>query len=189
MTKSKIVASMLWRRLDSPGHDACRVVQEETGWSVHGVAIFRHHSGPASLSYSVQCDLGWQTLSGRVRGFVGKREIEYSFLRKNRAWKQNGSICPALGHLVDLDLSFTPATNLQQMRRVPIPQRGSLALPVAWFDLDAGTLAELPQFYESRGENELWYRAPSVDYEGLLEIAPNGFIRHYPRYWEAEPAP
>ncbi|MDQ6869318.1 MAG: hypothetical protein M3178_13370 [Pseudomonadota bacterium] len=33
-----------------------------------------------------------------------------------------------------------------------------------------------------------WYEAPSVGYEGLLELAPDGFIRRYPNLWEAEPA-
>jgi hypothetical protein len=91
-----------------------------------------------------------------------------------------------MDHLLDLDLGFTPATNLQQLRRVGIAENATVHLPVAWLDVDAGTLTELPQIYERRGEGALWYRAPSVRYEGLLELAPNGFIRRYPNLWEAQ---
>ena len=44
-------------------------------------------------------------------------------------------------------------------------------------------MTELPQTYQRRGPNAFWYRAPSVGYEGLLELAPNGFIRNYPNLW------
>jgi uncharacterized protein len=94
-----------------------------------------------------------------------------------------------LNHLFDLDLAFTPATNILQMRRVSIVQSEIVALPVAWLDVDAGTLTELPQTYERRSDDACWYQAPSVGYEGLLKRAPNGFILSYPNLWEAEPCP
>ena len=103
--------------------------------------------------------------------------------RRGAAWTLNDA--PATG----LDLSFTPATNLQQLRRVAIGEGEAVQLPVAWLDVDAGTLTRLPQIYERRGAAALWYRAPSVGYEGMLGLAPNGFIGRYPGLWEAEPPP
>ena len=72
-----------------------------------------------------------------------------------------------------------------------IPVLGSNEISQAWnmrtwLDADAGTLSELPQIYERRSQDALWYQAPSFGYEGLLELAPNGFIRSYPGLWEAE---
>jgi hypothetical protein len=52
--------------------------------------------------------------------------------------------------------------------------------------LETGALTELRQIYERRDAHRLSYRAPDVDYEGLLELAPSGFIRRYPGLWEAE---
>ena len=49
-----------------------------------------------------------------------------------------------------------------------------------WFDLDSASLIELPQSYERRGEASYWYEAPTVPYQALLEIAPNGFVQSYP---------
>jgi hypothetical protein len=98
----------------------------------------------------------------------------------------NGKPVPGLDHLVDLDLGFTPSTNLIHLRRVAIDHGQIAQLPSAWFDVDLGTLAELPQTYERRGELAYWYEAPSVGYQGLLELAPNGFIQRYPGLWEAE---
>jgi len=183
-----VIASALWRRLDTPGHDACRLVQSGTGWRLEGTAVFRHVLGPASLAYSVDCGAGWESSSGHIRGMLGARPIDYVIARRGRAWTVNGNATPGLEHLVDLDLGFTPATNLLPLRRVPIAQGKAAQLPAAWFDVDAGTLTELPQIYERRGELAFWYEAPSTGYAALLEFAPDGFVRSYPGLWEAEAA-
>jgi hypothetical protein len=178
--------SMLWRRIDIPGHDACRLEQKGDGWSLEGAAVFLHGDGPAHLFYAVQCDAAWRTMSGRVQGFIGARAIDFIVVRDGAGWTLNGVSVAGAKHLLDLDLGFTPATNLQQLRRVSIAEGETVQLPVAWLDVDAGTLTELPQIYERRGRDAFWYQAPSVGYEGLLELAPNGFVRSYPGLWEAE---
>ena len=125
-------------------------------------------------------------MAGGVRGFIGPRAIDYRVARDDAGWTLNGAPVAGLKHLLDLDLGFTPATNLQQLRRVAMAENEIVRLPVAWLDVDAGTLTELPQVYQRRGPDAFWYQAPSVGYEGLLECAPNGFIRTYPGLWEAE---
>jgi uncharacterized protein len=184
-----VVASMLWRRLDLPGHDACGLARDGAGWSLRGTAAFLHPAGPASIAYAVRCDSRWQTVSAEIKGLLGGRRVGYSVAHRGRRWSLNGQSIAGLEHLVDLDLGFTPATNLQQIRRVPMPEGVAVALPVAWLDLDAGTLTQLPQIYERRSDTLLRYEAPSVGYQDLLELAPSGFIRKYPGLWEAEEAP
>ena len=122
-----------------------------------------------------------------MNGFAGQRPLDYSVVREDACWTLNGAPQPGLNHLFDLDLGFTPATNLQQLRRVAIAESETVRLPVAWLDVDAGTLTELAQVYERRSPSTFWYRAPSFGYEGLLQLAPEGFIRSYPDLWEAEP--
>lgn len=98
----------------------------------------------------------------------------------------NGVAVDGLDHLVDLDLGFTPATNLPQLRRVPLAAGEAAEVPVAWLDMPAGRLGLLPQRYERRSESVYWYEAPTVGYAALLEVDPSGFIRRYPGLWEAE---
>jgi uncharacterized protein len=180
------ISFMLWRRLDVPGHDACRLEPRADGWRLEGTAVFRHENGPANIAYAIRCDGHWHSVSGRIAGFIGERVIDYIVAREDRVWRLNGTALSGLGHLSDLDLGFTPATNIQQLRRVAIAENETVQLPVAWLDVDAGTLTELPQVYERRGPATFWYQAPSFGYEGLLELASNGFIRSYPNLWEGE---
>ena len=183
-----IVATALWRRLDTPGHDSCRLERTGGGWSLHGSAVFRHESGPAAIAYSVRCDPRWETLDGHIHGMLGARHVDYRISRTTLTWTLNATAVPGLEHLVDLDLGFTPATNFAQLRRVALAlgQGERVEFPVAWFDLDQDTLVELPQVYERRSADTLWYESPTVGYEALLELMPNGFVRRYPGLWEAE---
>ena len=181
------VTSILWRRLDVPGHDACRLAPAGDGWRLGGVAAFRHDDGAAHLAYRVACDRAWRTREGAVRGWVGERAVDVSVRRTDRGgWELNGAPVPGLRGCVDLDFGFTPATNLLQLRRVALAEGAAADVPVAWLDVPAGTLDLLHQRYERRGAGAYWYEAPRFGYAALLETTPAGFARRYPGLWEAE---
>ncbi|HVE78211.1 MAG TPA: putative glycolipid-binding domain-containing protein [Gemmatimonadaceae bacterium] len=184
---SRVVASVLWRRLDTPGHDCCRLEERDDGWRLEGTAVFRHEATPARLTYVVACDRAWRTVRGDVRGWLGARAIELTIARaKGGPWTLDGAAVPGLESYVDLDLDFTPATNLLQLRRIALADGQAADVPVAWLDVSVGTLTALPQRYERRSESTYWYESPSAGYEGLLEVDATGFIRRYPGLWESE---
>ncbi len=181
-------ASILWRRLDTPGHDACCLEGSDAGWELEGTAVFRHDGVPARLTYHVACDLAWCTQQGQVRGWLGLQSVEFTIARTaGGLWTLNGAVVPGLRSCVDLDLGFTPATNLLQLRRLALAEGQAADAPAAWLNVPAGTLEILPQRYERRDAATYWYEAPSVTYAALLEVTPTGFIRRYPGLWEAEP--
>jgi uncharacterized protein (TIGR00725 family) len=181
-------ASILWRRLDTPGHDGCRLEGSDSGWRLDGTAVYRDGEAPAVLSYRLECDLAWRTRRGRVHGWLGERSVEWTVERTPEGvWTLNGALVPGVEGCADLDLGFTPATNLPQLRRVALAPGQSAELPVAWLDVSDGRFEVLPQRYDRRTEATYWYEAPSVGYADLLEVGPTGFIRLYPGLWEAEP--
>ncbi len=68
---------------------------------------------------------------------------------------------PQLEACFDLDLGFTPATNLCQLRRLALGEGEGADSPVAWLDAAAGTLDLLHQRYERRRLETYWCEAPS----------------------------
>jgi hypothetical protein len=182
-----VVATILWRRLDTPGHDACRLDRGAAGWRLEGTAVFRHEGVPARLAYHIVSDVAWRARKGYVRGWLGADSIEFSIARtKAGLCTLNGAAVPNVENCIDLDFGFTPATNLFQIRRLALNEGQAADAPVVWLNVSAGTLEILPQRYERRSETTYWYEAPSVNYAALLEVAPTGFIRCYPGLWEAE---
>lgn len=176
-----MIETAFWRRLDLAGHDAARIETVPGGHLLEGTAVFRHESGPAAISYRLDLAPDWSTRRGLLRGFVGAKALEHEILRGPDGWTLDGVAQPGLGHLLDLDLGFTPATNLQQLRRVPLEIGEEADIKVAWFDAGAERLVELPQYYRRLDASRYAYRGFS--YQATLELAPNGFVQLYPELW------
>jgi len=180
-------ASILWRRLDTPGHDACSLRKRDAGWQLDGTAVFMHEGVPARLTYTLVCDGSWRTQRGRVNGLLGTEPIDFDITRSaDGVWTRNGSIVSGLEACVDLDLGFTPATNLSQLRRLALKEGDAADAPVAWLDVSSGALDVLLQRYERRSQSTYWYEAPRFNYAALLEVSPLGFVRRYPGLWEVQ---
>jgi uncharacterized protein len=182
-------SSILWRRIDSPGHDGCRLERHARGWRLAGTAVFLHDAQPAQLAYEVTCHPDWRAREGRVHGWVGTRALQFHVVARtpDGAWTFNGAPVPGFDECADVDFGFTPATNLAQLRRVNLAIGQAADVPVAWLDVTSGQLEVLRQRYERRSEWTYWYEAPRFGYAALLEVTPAGFVRRYPGLWEAEP--
>jgi len=111
-------ARVLWRRLDAPGHDACRLTRVAAGWRLEGSAVSLESGVPARLDYRVTCDRGWRSQRGQVRGWFGERAVVLTVVRDAGGWTVNGERAAGLEDCVDLDFGFTPATNLLPIRRL-----------------------------------------------------------------------
>lgn len=183
------VASILWRRLDAPGHDACRLQRNASAWQLDGAAVFRlEHGRIGQLQYRVQCDLHWHTQWGTVRGWLGGGTVDLAIARDARGhWTLNGRPVADVSHCIDLDLGFTPATNLLQLRRLRLAVGEGADAPAAWVDLDGGgTLSELMQHYARTADDAYAYQAKRFGYSATLYATGEGFVRDYPGLWTAE---
>src|SRR5581483_5690752 len=113
--------SILWRRLDLPGHEIGRVALRDDRWELSGTAVFAHERTPCKLDYVVICDSGWRTRAARVSGMIGDQEIHLSVsVDAGQRWRFNGKEYPALAGCIDLDLGFSPSTNLLPIRRLAL---------------------------------------------------------------------
>ncbi|MBI4774412.1 MAG: putative glycolipid-binding domain-containing protein [Deltaproteobacteria bacterium] len=181
------IDAILWRRLDTAGHDACRLVTDDGARRLEGAAVFEYEGVPAYFAYDVDCDEEWRTREGFIRGWLGARRFDFRIARTQDAvWTLNGRVVPGLDGCVDLDLEFTPATNLFQLRRIALEVGQAADLAVAWLDVHVGAFDVLQQRYERRGAEVYWYEAPRFGYFALLQVSAVGFVERYPNLWEAE---
>ena len=179
-----VIASIRWRRLDAPGHDSCRLRRLASGWELVGTAFFLDNAVPTRLAYRVACDPRWRTRDGQVRGTVGARPVDVRIERApGGVWRLEGRVVPGLCGCLDLDLGFTPATNLLALRRLDLSRGGAADAPAAWLDVRDGTLVRLPQRYARRTATAYRYEAPPVGYAADLAVSDAGFVTRYPGLW------
>lgn len=179
------VATAFWRRLDVPGCDAARVTETDMGFELFGQATFLDARGPATLRYVLDLTADWMTREGHVTGFIGEQVLDTHIVRTAAGWTFDGTPC-GLDDVVDLDLGFSPATNLVQLRRLALPIGATAAFDVAWLEAGAAELVRLPQRYRRTSRTAYDYHSPQNDYRARLVLAPSGFVIDYPGLWVAE---
>jgi len=101
------------------------------------------------------------------------------------AWTMNGDEALPSMDCVDLDLGFTPATNLISLRRLDLPVGQRATTFTAWLDEGTARLEVVEHVYRRQAGGTYAYEAPRFDYKALLEVDPTGFVRRYPTLWEA----
>jgi uncharacterized protein len=180
---------LLWRRLDLPGHDAATLRFGASGAVLSGMAVFQEQ-GPTALAYVVNADREWKTTDGRVWGWHGRQAIELRLHRDDAGtWTMNGAAYPAVEGCVDLDLSFTPATNLLPLRRLSLDVGQSAEVRSAWLEWPDVRLTPLVQRYGRRGETEYDYESdlPGGElFRSSLRVQPEGWVLDYGNLWRAE---
>lgn len=179
-------AHILWRRLDLPGHDACRLWTDSGMWRIEGMAVWDDARGPAQIAYEISAGDDWITHSARLMGRVGPQAVSLSIHRDSTGnWRVHGEAVPEVTGLQDIDLGFTPATNTLPIRRLRAARQDSADIAAAWLDPGDWQLKPLPQHYRQQGPDRWLYRSAS-GFETIMTIDGNGLVTDYPPVWIKE---
>ena len=179
--------SILWRAIHWPGHEACRLYRHESEWRLEGMAIFLHEGRTCRLSYLITCDQIWHTRSAVVSGWIGDVDVDLNVsVDAHRRWQMNGVARPAVEGYIDLDLNFSPSTNLLPIRRLNLEVGQQAEVRAAWLRFPSFDLEPLSQVYERVGEFRYRYSSREGEFVAELTVNRVGFVTVYPQLWEVE---
>ncbi|HKS08724.1 MAG TPA: putative glycolipid-binding domain-containing protein [Pyrinomonadaceae bacterium] len=182
-----IARTILWRRIDLAGHEACRLYGVDDEWRLEGTAVFSHEDRACGLSYLIACDASWNTLSGTVSGWLGNKLVNIELaVDEQRRWKMNGVSQAQVDGCVDLDLNFSPATNLLPVRRLGLEVGESAEVKAAWLRFPSFELEPFAQVYTRVDESTYRYSSSDGEFVADLTVDDVGFATAYPGFWEAE---
>ncbi len=179
--------TILWRRLDLPGHEFCQLSRQDSGWQLAGTAIFINEQQPCRLDYVVLCDSAWHTRSGRVTGQLGDAPVALEIaVDSERRWRLNGVAAPAVEGCIDLDLNFSPSTNALSIRRLGLAIGAEAEVRAAWLHFPSFILEPLGQTYRRIGEAAYHYESLRFEYIADLQVDALGCVIDYPELWQRE---
>lgn len=179
---------IVWQRLDMPGHEFSEV--SSSGTQCHtltGTAIFVAEGKSCWLSYKIVCGATWETQVVNVRGVVQGERIEIALaISHGKLWTLNGVEQPQVTGCVDVDLAFTPATNLLPIRRCNLAVGRSENVVAAWLKFPELTLEKLPQTYTRKSKSKFHYSSGNGEFETDLTVKASGLVSNYPELWREE---
>ncbi|SPH24074.1 hypothetical protein DEA8626_03123 [Defluviimonas aquaemixtae] len=182
----RVIALARWTRLDVPGNDYCRLIADTDGWRLTGEAVFAEDENETQLGYDIHCDGHWRTLTATIRGRRAKEEVSWKIEQTAGAWRVNGEVQPRVSGLADIDLSFTPATNLIPIRRMNLSVGVANQVIASWFTYPEVGLLPLHQTYTRTGAGAYLYTSPDHGFSAILRVHPSGFVIDYPQIWTGE---
>ena len=181
------IETILWRGLVFPGRESCALFSHRSEWHLQGTAVFSHEQRPCRLDYQIVCDEAWHTLSAQVKGWLNQTliELEIKTDRSGRWWLNDAEQPDVMG-CIDIDLNFSPSTNLLPIRRLGLAVGEAAEVNAAWLRFPSFKLERLPQKYQRLAENAYRYESAGGQFVAELKVDPSGFVIDYPGLWQAE---
>ena len=88
--------------------------------------------------------------------------------------------------LLDLDLNFSPSTNLLPLRRMALDIGQTAIVKAAWLRFPSFTLEPLDQVYRRLAVETYRYESAGGEFVRDLTVNPAGFVTSYPDFWALE---
>ena len=182
--------TIVWRRLDVHGREAAGVRELRGGWRLSGIAEFEHDGTTACLAYAARCDRAWQTRDCEITGFIGRTPIA-AWLERDDAgqWTLDNIPIPDVTGCVDIDLAFSPITNLLPIRRLMLPVGTGAQVRAAWLRFPELTLEVLEQRYTRLATDRYLYESAGGEFRRELTVSESGLVLDYPGLWTSDSTP
>jgi hypothetical protein len=177
---------LLWKRLDRPGHEFVRLIDEADDRRLAGVAVFSQEGAPCRLDYEIVLDRDWRTRSARVHGFVGSRAIDVSIEVEDGRWRSNGAEVDGVRGCIDVDLNFSPSTNLLPIRRLQLAVGEEASVSAAWLRFSSFALERLDQAYRRESADRYRYSSAGGAFVAALVVNEAGLPLEYAGIWKVE---
>jgi len=135
----------------------------------------------------IVCDAAWRTLSCGVTGWLGNRSIDIDIsVDAGGHWRLNGIEYPTISGCIDVDLNFSPSTNLLPIRRLGLEIGAEAEVQAAWLRFPSFTLERLDQRYRRVSPETYRYESAGGAFVTELQVNSAGFVTRYPNFCEAE---
>ncbi|HEV8123382.1 MAG TPA: putative glycolipid-binding domain-containing protein [Gemmatimonadales bacterium] len=179
--------TILWRRLDRPGHEAACVAFHTRTWQLVGTVVMEESGRPCRLDYAVVCDAEWHTLWARVAGWWGLEQVSYRIaVDPAGTWRLNGKPQPALFGCVDVAFSFTPATHLFPVRRLKLAIGDEARIRTARIGVPRLSVEAVDQGYKRIGDRQWFHEDSDGAFNAIFEVDDLGLVLKYGNTWQAQ---
>lgn len=174
------MTALLWLASDG-GSEVCILERSGRGWRLRGTVLTHEAEQPIEIRYAVTVDSTWTTRDVTVQvAIAGRDPRELTDLAE--LWSGT-TRPPEFRDCVDIDLSFTPATNTLPIRRLGLAVGEQAEIEVAWFVWPELDVRPVRQVYARLAAHR--YRYTQDDFTAELVVDDQGLVQEYEGLWHA----
>ena len=167
---------VLWLSSELQSAEYCIVAPGLYGATVESTTLLPYRDLPARIDYSISTSPAWVTQQVRIELAAGDLRRTVGLVQ-NEGWLVDGTPRPDLDGCVDVDLGWTPATNLLPLRRVPLEDGQSMTTIAAWVRFPELDIVPSHQTYTRLARDRVLYQ--SATFEAELVVTPDGIVTTY----------
>jgi hypothetical protein len=175
---------LIWAALDHPGYEHVRVDEGHPEWAVFDSMLIREDEGNVRRGgYTLVVDKLWRTLELRlmVEETPGQMEALHLLASGDGTWTDaDGNHIPELDGCIDVDIQWSPLTNMLPIRRLHLRTGGEQEIRVAYVSLPDLSVQAVAQRYTAINEHQIRYASFTSGFQGDLTIDDEGFVVDYP---------
>jgi uncharacterized protein len=176
-----------WRRLDLPGREEARIEKTAEGWRLMGQLDAQDAGVRARLNYVIECERDWRTRRAVIIGSASAAPVRFEFTADGEGhWTLNGAPLLLVEGALDIDLGFTPATNLLPIRRLDLAVGERAEVRTAWLRFPELRVEALEQSYHRELDQVFRYDAlvDGQHFQARLDTDEFGRVLLYEGLWE-----
>jgi hypothetical protein len=174
------VPAVLWEASDG-GSEVCVLERAGRGWRLRGTVLTHEAKQPIELRYAVTVDSAWATIGVEVLVACAGGDPR-AVAKLDELWS-DPERPPDYRECVDVDLSFTPATNTLPIRRLDLDVGDEAEIRVAWLVWPELGVRPVLQRYARLAKDR--YRYTQDDFEAELTVDEHGLVLEYEGLWHA----
>jgi hypothetical protein len=180
----KLIASGSWRALFQPSTENFEVWEVGDGWILRGkVSGATREKCPFEASYNIRCDQRWVTKSVQCKTNLKGQQTTKLLLSNYGRWLSDGKELENVRGAIDVDLAFSPITNVLPIRRLGVAVGGSGSVTAAWVRFPELDVEPLEQSYSRISEDKYLYES-KTGFRGEIDVDEYGLPINYQGGWE-----
>lgn len=167
---------LIWVAADDDSTEHFVLERRDGVTTLSGTVILVSEGQPTTITYRVAVDGAWRTTA--IEATVSAAEETRIALQVvDGAWSADGAPRSRLDGCLDIDLGWTPATNLLPIRRLGLEVGEIGRIDAAWLRWPELDVVSVAQTYERVDENDYVYRAG--EHELTLHTTADGIVTSY----------
>lgn len=182
-----LLVSGNWRALFQPSSEHFELWEVGADWILRGkVSGATKEQSPFEAFYDIRCDQRWVTKSVQCKTNLNGQQTAKVLLSNYGRWLSDGKELENVRGAIDVDLAFSPITNILPIRRLGLAVGDSASVTAAWVCFPELTVEPLEQKYSRISESKYLYES-KTGFRGEIDVDEHGLPITYQGGWERIP--